>query len=127
MVSIMTVRNRTLGPRLRVVLEPEIALGPGKANLLEAIEKTGSIAAAGRSLRMSYKRAWTLVETMNRDFGTPLVETTKGGSAHGGAELTPTGKAVLTLYRRMEARAIEATQAELTALRELMLPSAGSA
>jgi molybdate transport system regulatory protein len=116
----MTIRNQTVGPRLRVVLEPDIALGPGKADLLEGIEETGSIAAAGRRLRMSYKRAWSLIESMNADFGTALVHTTKGGRSHGGAELTEVGKSVLTLYRRMEARAAAATEAELAALRDLL-------
>jgi molybdate transport system regulatory protein len=116
----MKIRNLTTGPRLRIVLEPEIALGPGKAALLEGIDTTGSIAAAGRSLGMSYKRAWGLVEAMNGDFGTVLVETTKGGKAYGGAVLTPTGKKVLALYRRMEARAGEAIKSDMAALRKLL-------
>ncbi len=116
----MKVRNRTTGPRLRIVLEPEIALGPGKADLLEGIETTGSIAATGRSLGMSYKRAWSLVETMNGDFGTPLVHTRKGGKTYGGAGLTPTGKKVLTLYRRMEERASDAIKGEMKALRKIL-------
>lgn len=116
----MRTRNLTTGPRLRIVLEPQVALGPGKADLLEGIERTGSIAAAGRGLGMSYKRAWTLVEEMNGDFGAPLVQTTKGGKAYGGAALTPTGKKVLTLYRRMEARAGEAIKGDMKALRKLL-------
>ena len=116
----MRIRNKTTGPRLRVVLEPDVALGPGKADLLESIEATGSIAAAGRALGMSYKRAWSLVEEMNRDFGTALVSTSKGGSGHGGAILTPTGKKILTLFRRMEARAAEAIKGELRSLRRLL-------
>ena len=116
----MRVGNRTLGARLRVVLAPEIALGPGKADLLESIDTTGSIAAAGRSLGMSYKRAWTLIETLNADFGTPLVETVKGGRSHGGASLTPTGRKVLSLYRQMEKRAGEAVEKDMRALRNLL-------
>jgi molybdate transport system regulatory protein len=115
----MKAANRTVGARLRVVLEPEIALGPGKADLLEAISRNGSIAAAGRELGMSYKRAWSLIEVMNGDFGTALVATTKGGRAHGGAALTPTGEKVLALYRRMEARAAAAIRNEMKALRRL--------
>lgn len=115
----MTIRNRKTGPRLRIVLEPEIALGPGKADLLQGIDATGSISAAGRSLGMSYRRAWKLVEIMNQDFGTPLVATAKGGRSHGGAELTPTGRKVLSLYRRMEARTDEAIRGEMRALRRL--------
>ena len=115
----MKPRNRTTGARLRIVLEPEIALGPGKADLLEEIEQTGSIAAAGRAMGMSYKRAWSLIEEMNVDFGTPLVHTTKGGKSYGGAGLTPTGKKILTLYRRMEEKAGEAIKGEMKALRKL--------
>lgn len=116
----MKPRNRTTGARLRIVLEPEIALGPGKADLLQGIEQTGSIAAAGRAMGMSYKRAWSLIEEMNVDFGTPLVHTTKGGKSFGGAMLTPTGKKVLTLYRRMEEKAGDAIRGELKALRKLL-------
>jgi molybdate transport system regulatory protein len=112
--------RRSPGARLRLVLEPEVELGPGKAALLEAIESTGSISAAGRSLGMSYKRAWSLVEALNGYFDTPLVSTTKGGRTHGGAVLTPTGKRVLTLYRRMERRASEAIRGEVRALRKLL-------
>ncbi len=116
----MPRQDPPLGPRLRIVLEAGIAIGPGKADLLEAVEATGSISAAGRSLGMSYKRAWTLVETLNGDFGEPLVRTSKGGKTHGGAELTATGRKVLTLYRRMEDRAREATKSDLKALRKLL-------
>ncbi len=116
----MRIGNRTLGARLRVVLEPDIALGPGKADLLEAIRTQGSIAAAGRSLGMSYKRAWSLVENMNSDFATPLVHTTKGGKAFGGAALSETGERVLNLYRRMEERTDKAIKTDLAALRRLL-------
>ena len=79
----MRVGNRTVGTRLRIVLEPDIAIGPGKADILEAIRETGSIAAAGRRMGMSYKRAWLLVETMNACFKSPLVEASRGGRARG--------------------------------------------
>ena len=108
------------GPRLRIVLDTGIAIGPGKADLLEAVQTTGSISAAGRSLGMSYKRAWSLIETLNGDFGQPLVRTSKGGATGGGAELTATGNKVLTLYRRMEDHAREATKGDLRALRRLL-------
>lgn len=116
----MKPANRTVGPRLRIVLDPGIALGPGKVDLLAGIEATGSIAAAGRRLGMSYKRAWSLVEAMNADFGAPVARTSKGGKAHGGAELTETGKSILTLYRRMETRAAAAIEDDMAALRALM-------
>lgn len=116
----MRVGNLTLGARLRVVLRKNVAFGPGKADILEGIRETGSIAAAGRRLRMSYKRAWTLVEDMNRDFSEPLVETSKGGSDHGGATLTPLGNEVLDRYRRMETRAEHAIADDMKALRGLL-------
>ncbi len=115
----MKAGNRTLGLRLRVVLEPDIAIGPGKADLLEGIGETGSIAAAGRRMGMSYKRAWLLVETMNHCFREPLVRTSRGGSAKGGAVLTLAGAEVLALYRRMEERSAHAVVTELQGLQAL--------
>ncbi len=122
----MRTGNRTTGARLRLVLEPDVAMGPGKADLLEGVETEGSIAAAGRGLGMSYRRAWALIEEMNADFGTPLVHTSKGGKSFGGAGLTPTGKKVLTLYRRMEENAAEAIESDLRALRKLRAEGGGS-
>ena len=89
-------------PRLRVLYGSAIALGPGKADLLEAIGRTGSIAAAGRAMGMSYRRAWLLVDTMNRCFRAPLVDASKGGPQGGGAPLTPLGADVLAAYRALE-------------------------
>lgn len=116
----MRVANRKTGLRLRVVLEPGVAFGPGKADLLDGIAGTGSIAAAGRALGMSYKRAWGLVEDMNKDFRQPLVATSKGGKSFGGAELTETGTRVLKLFRAVEDKARAASLTELRALRRLM-------
>ena len=112
--------NQKIGARLRIVMRPEVAIGPGKADLLEGIRETGSIAAAGRRLRMSYKRAWMLVESMNRCFREPVVETSRGGSGRGGATLTPTGERVLASYRRMEALTEEAIAPEMAELRQLL-------
>jgi len=109
--------NKTLGPRLRLVLEPDVAFGPGKADILEGIKETGSIAAAGRRMGMSYKRAWMLVEELNACFRDALVETSRGGNARGGASLTPTGEMVLACYRRMESLTDKAISKELDALR----------
>lgn len=81
-----------LQTRLRVVVGDEIALGPGKADLLEQIAKTGSIAEAAKNLDMSYMRAWTLVKTMNAIFRTPLVIANRGGSERGGAALSDDGQ-----------------------------------
>ena len=92
----------TLDPRIRVFRGAEIALGPGKADLLEAIERSGTISEAARRLGMSYMRAWTLVQTMNRCFRRPLVDARRGGAGRGAAMLTDAGRSVLTLYRRME-------------------------
>jgi molybdate transport system regulatory protein len=117
----MKAGNQRAGARLRVVLEPDIAIGPGKADILEGIKETGSIAAAGRRMGMSYKRAWLLVETMNRCFREPLVETSRGGRAKGGAVLTAAGHEVLERYRRMEALTAAAIADELAALRRLLV------
>ncbi|MDP1529259.1 MAG: winged helix-turn-helix domain-containing protein [Rhodoferax sp.] len=105
-------------PRLtfRLILGDDIALGPGKVQLLEAIQDTGSIAAASRAMGMSYKRAWHLVDTMNRCFSTPLVEASKGGAHGGGAQLTPLADEVITLYRRLETRARKAAEADMAKL-----------
>lgn len=104
--------------RLRVLFAPDVVLGPGKADLLEGIRETGSISAAGRRMAMSYKRAWDLIDAMNRYFSEPVVQTSKGGSGGGGASLTPMGEEVLALYRRIEARSAEAVAAELAQLRQ---------
>ena len=105
------------GLSLSVVLRRGIALGPGKAELLERIGDTGSIAAAGRQMKMSYTRAWGLVQAMNRDFGAPLVRSAKGGADRGGAVLTALGREVLRRYRRMESASARAVAADLRALR----------
>jgi len=105
-------------PRLtfRLILGDDIALGPGKVQLLEAIRETGSIAAAGRAMGMSYKRAWHLVDTMTRCFAHPLVEASKGGAHGGGAQLTPQADEVIALYRHLETRARKATEADMAKL-----------
>ncbi|AAU92598.1 putative molybdenum transport protein [Methylococcus capsulatus str. Bath] len=87
---------------LRLLYGTEIAFGPGKAELLEAIEQTGSISAAGRSMDMSYRRAWLLVDTMNRSFREPVVDASRGGRHGGGAHLTPFGRDVLERYREVQ-------------------------
>jgi molybdate transport system regulatory protein len=101
---------------LRAQLAPGVAFGPGKADLLEGIRETGSIAAAGRRMRMSYKRAWQLVEELNHLFREPLVEAAKGGAGGGGARLTRMGDNVLACYTRMRASATEAVAADLSTL-----------
>jgi molybdate transport system regulatory protein len=86
---------------VRLLHNDEIAMGPGKAQLLDAIQTTGSISAAGKSMKMSYRRAWMLVDVMNRSFAQPLVKTAKGGKDGGGAVLTPMGLQVLDSYKKM--------------------------
>lgn len=99
--------------RLRIVLATGQLFGPGKADLLEGIAEEGSIAAAGRRMGMSYKRAWQLVDAMNGAFHGPLVASAKGGRAGGGAQLTPLGMDLLARYRAMERAARKATQDDL--------------
>ncbi|HVR38862.1 MAG TPA: LysR family transcriptional regulator [Thermoanaerobaculia bacterium] len=99
----------SLRPRIRIVRDDgTIVMGPGKADLLEAIARAGSIRAAAAELGMSYMRAWTLIRTMNAAFRTPLVEKIRGGTDQGGARLTDLGKKVLDAYREMEADARKA-------------------
>jgi molybdate transport system regulatory protein len=86
----------------------DIALGPGKIDLLEAIDRTGSISAGARALGLSYRRGWDLVATMNQCFKIPLVERVKGGKGGGGAQLTAAGRKQLKLYRTMETKALKA-------------------
>jgi len=86
----------------RVMLGDVIAMGPGKADLLELIEETGSISAAAKRMSMSYRRAWMLVDAMNGAFRKPLVEAVTGGAGGGGARVTQNGKEVLNLYRRLQ-------------------------
>jgi len=102
--------TNVLRPRLRVLHGEEIALGPGKVDLLEEIEETGTLAEAARSLGMSYMRAWHLLQTMNACFKEPLVQTSRGGSGRGGAQLTATGQAVVAAYRRMEVECLRAAE-----------------
>lgn len=105
---------------LRVSFGPGRMLGPGKADLLELIRETGSISAAGRRMKMSYKRAWSLVEEMNGAYVAPLVESSRGGPQGGGARLTETGAAVLGHYRALIATLEGAGAADLAALRALV-------
>ena len=106
--------------RLRIRAGDDIAVGPGKIDLLEAIAATGSITAAARALGMSYRRAWLLVDTMNRCFRGPLVETAAGGKRGGGTRLTKLGEDVIQRYRRIERDAAHAGAADIRALTRLM-------
>ena len=87
---------------IRLDLASGARIGPGKIAVLEEIARSGSISAAGRALKMSYRRTWELVEEMNRTLGAPVVETAAGGSGGGGALLTKAGKTVVSTYRAIE-------------------------
>lgn len=100
---------------LRIDL-PSGRIGPGKIELLEAIDREGSISAAGRSLGMSYKRAWDLVGALNRLIGTPVVEASPGGHGGGGATLTDAGRTLVEDYRAIERAALRAAEPRLMAL-----------
>jgi molybdate transport system regulatory protein len=100
--------------QFRIYFDDEIALGPGKAELLHHIAETGSISDAARQMEMSYNRAWLLVRTMNRCFCEPLVTASRGGDTHGGAELTTTGRLVLRLYRQLESKIAAITRPAVT-------------
>ena len=104
-------KSSAVHPRFRIVCGKEIAFGPGKADLLELIAETGSIGKAASRMKMSYMRAWSLIQTMNRCFKKPLVTATHGGEGGGGAELTETGRQILVLYRQLETKSSAATRA----------------
>jgi molybdate transport system regulatory protein len=106
--------------RLRITKGRDIAVGPGKIDLLEAIANTGSIAAAAKALGMSYRRAWLLVDTMNRCFEEAVVTAETGGSRGGGARITPLGEEVVRRYRRAEASAHKAAAIDLRALKRML-------
>ena len=106
--------------RLRIGTDRSLALGPGKVALLEAIEETGSISAAGRKLGMSYRRAWLLVDALNRAFAQPVITTATGGREGGGTALTATGAEVVRRYRTIAALAAAAAAREINALQKLM-------
>ncbi|UFN48192.1 LysR family transcriptional regulator [Roseomonas sp. OT10] len=101
---------------IRLDLGGGVRIGPGKVTLLEEIGRSGSIAAAGRALRMSYRRAWELVEDLNRSLGRPVLEATAGGNGGGGARLTALGEAVVREYRAIEAEANAAAATRLARL-----------
>ncbi len=97
--------------KAQILNDGTIAFGPGKADLLEAIQKTGSISAAAREMQMSYRQAWLLADAMNQCFRTPLIVTDKGGASRGGAQVTALGKKVLARYRLMQ-RSLETAAAK---------------
>ena len=116
----MPKQHNTTRLRIRLYFDNGGMFGPGKADLLDMIDETGSIAAAGRRLGMSYKRAWGLVEAMNAMFETPIVISKRGGAQHGGATITETGKRVLAHYRKLETNARKASATEVDGFEKLL-------
>ncbi|MDD2877348.1 MAG: LysR family transcriptional regulator [Acidiphilium sp.] len=112
--------SNLIGLRIRVVLGDGLILGPGRADLLAGIRDTGSIAAAGRRMGMSYKRAWQLAESLNSTFRAPVIIAAKGGVAGGGAHLTELGEVVLDAYRTLVEAAATASDAALATLTAAM-------
>lgn len=106
---------------VRLLRDEEVAMGPGKADLLDAIRATGSISAAARAMNMSYRRAWLLVDVMNRCFKEPLVHSAAGGQKGGGAQVTEAGERALALYRTIESAALAATERQINLLCKQML------
>jgi molybdate transport system regulatory protein len=121
----MAKRTTTSAPRpadrlsIRLDLASGARIGPGKVAVLEEIARSGSISAAGRALKMSYRRTWELVEELNRTLGTPVVETAAGGSGGGGTVLTKAGRAVVSSYRAIELDTALAARKHLQALNRI--------
>jgi molybdate transport system regulatory protein len=105
---------------LRVLADGGPAIGPGKAQLIRLIAETGSISAAAREMKMSYRRAWQLVEAINASFSDPVIVTAVGGKAGGGAQVTDTGHAIVALFSRMESEASAAIAADLKRFRRYL-------
>jgi len=108
--------------RVRLYRGDDIAIGPGKIALLQAIAETGSLSAAARELGMSYRRAWQLVDAMNQALRGPAVESATGGAQGGGSRLTPLGEQVLAHYQAIEAAATDAAAGPIAALASLLAP-----
>jgi molybdate transport system regulatory protein len=106
--------------RMRIIQEDTIALGPGKVSLLEAVREHGSISAAARSMNMSYRRAWLLMDELNRALESPATVSEHGGQSGGGSMLTPVGEEIIRLYRSIEARAATVCAPEIEALVKLV-------
>jgi molybdate transport system regulatory protein len=118
----MKTPSSSIQPRFRVMRGRNIAIGPGKAELLEHVQQAGSISKAAKRMGMSYMRAWTLVKTMERCFAKPLVKVARGGARHGGAELTENGRRALELYRKMERDSWKATAETRRRILRLLAP-----
>jgi molybdate transport system regulatory protein len=111
--------------KVSILFDSGARIGPGKARLLECIRDTGSISAAARDMRMSYKRAWLLLDSMNQAFSEPVIVAAPGGAKGGGASLTDFGAEVLERYRRIHDRAAATAIDDLVALGRRSRPNAG--
>ena len=110
---------RSILVRPRLYLGDGITIGPGKIDLLRAIGETRSISAAARTQGVPYKRAWLLIDSLNRGFTQPVIETATGGKGGGGAHLTPSGEELIRAYDALEQRLNREASAELDAIRKL--------
>lgn len=102
--------------RLRIYLDGDHSLGPGKVGLLEAVDQHGSISAAARSMGMAYRHAWEMIDDMNQCFREPVIETATGGPRGGGAALTEFGRDLIRRFRALERKASHAISSDLAAL-----------
>lgn len=111
---------------LRVQLRDRTIIGPGKAELLERIDRSGSISAAAREMGMSYRQAWLLLDTVNAAFGRRVIETSQGGRSGGGTRLTALGRQIVARYRAMQMKVAQSTRDDLKALSKLIVSSDAS-
>src|ERR1700679_357371 len=109
----MTDSPPTIAVRLRIDIGPDCSIGPGKIALLEQIERSGSLSEAARVLKMSYRRAWLLLEDLNRTLGQPVTTASVGGAGGGGARITPFGRHVIATFREIENAATGAAAQKL--------------
>lgn len=116
----ISAKTPVLKPRLRVICGKNIALGPGKMELLALVAKTGSLNEAAQRMDMSYMRAWTLIKTMEKCFREPLVIAERGGKSGGGMKITETGRLALELYQKMETQALKAASTPWRRLQTLL-------
>ncbi|PWU12978.1 MAG: LysR family transcriptional regulator [Verrucomicrobia bacterium] len=122
MIADKSRTRASLKPRFRVLRGKDIALGPGKVELLAAVAKAGSLSEAASQLRMSYMRAWTLVNTMNKCFKEPVISAVRGGRSGGGMKVTDTGRHALALYYEIQAAAVASARSPWRRLERLLRP-----
>ncbi|MFT4089809.1 MAG: LysR family transcriptional regulator [Asticcacaulis sp.] len=116
----MTAMPNAFKIYIRLLHDCDIALGPGKADLLETIDREGSLSAAAKTMDISYRRVWAMVESMNNGFKEPLVATAHGGAKGGGATVTPLGHEVLKRYRSLQSEVNDLTLRHFEHIKPLM-------